>query len=70
MEFPTREVKQIGVNLLAVNEYSGTGKLLYNLAEQAEKGGHNNIKTDNTCAISAVRTARKSMTNCIAMYAH
>jgi hypothetical protein len=70
MEFPAREVKQIGFNLLAVNEYSGTGKLLYNLAEQAVNNGHNNIKTDNACVISAVRTARKSMPECISMYAH
>lgn len=69
MEFSIREVKQIARNLLDVNPNSGTGLLLLGLAKQAESKGHYTFKSELSCVIFAVRTARQSMVECIAMYA-
>jgi hypothetical protein len=70
MQFRTSEVRQVGENILKACSYSGTGNMLMNMADAAERKRSTVVNTDNKCVLSVMRTARQNMNACIAWYAN
>ena len=68
VEFPVREVRTTGEELLKINPQKNTALLLINLAKAAKLKGQKTVVTDNPCVIGTMRTARKNFTSCVAIY--